>query len=171
MCTGSIGGATRDPPIARATSLTTPRLFRIMVVQMLASVYSSSALSRTSRSFFPTFLFLRAIVVLCILIVFDSATPHWEAVSVLTRYSPAHQPKRALVHLTAAMVAGLALDLSAWLCVSTVLLWRFLRAERKDGPSDLSLYRDRRCIDSRESGVNWPPAQAVLCCGVSLPRS
>ena len=32
MCMGSIGGATRGPPIARATSPTTPRLSRIIIV-------------------------------------------------------------------------------------------------------------------------------------------
>ena len=58
MCTGSIGRATRYPPIiARATSPTTPRLRRTMIGQMLASVYSSSSLSRASRSIFPSFLF------------------------------------------------------------------------------------------------------------------
>ena len=57
MCTGFIGGATSDPPIARATSPTTPRLSRITVVQMLASVYSGSSLCRASRSFFPSFSF------------------------------------------------------------------------------------------------------------------
>ena len=57
MCTGSISGATSDPPIARATSPTTPRLSRLTVVQMLASVYSSSSLSRASRSLFPSFYF------------------------------------------------------------------------------------------------------------------
>ena len=111
-----------------------------------------------------------AVVVPCCVIVSDCATPHTEAVNVLARYSPARRPNRAWVHLTAARVAGRTLALSAKLCATSVLLWGFSCAEWVDGPSDLSLLRYRHCIDSRQSGVIWPSAQAVLCCSASLPR-
>ena len=115
--------------------------------------------------------------------------------SVLTRYSPARRPKRTWYLLTAARATRLALALSATLsamrcaCAPTVdvevgpprtggwglaasaLLWRFLCTERVDGPSDLSLLRDRCCFDSRRSRVIWPSAESGLCCDVSLPRS
>ena len=115
--------------------------------------------------------------------------------SVLTSYSPARRPKRTWYLLTAARVTRLALALSAtpsalrcacaptvdvavgpphaggWGLAASALRWGFLCAERVDGPSDLSLLRDRYCFDSRESAVVWPSAQAVLCRDVSLPRS
>ena len=54
---------------------------------------------------------------------------------------------------------------------SSVLLWGFCCTEWVNGPSDLSLLRERSCFDPRESGVNWPSAQAGLHCSVSLPWS
>ena len=115
---------------------------------------------------------------------------------MLTRYPPTLRPKLTWYLLTAARESLLVLALSATLsvlhcgaCAPTVdvergpshtggwgqtvssLLWGFLGIERVDGPSDLSLLQDRSCLDSRESGVLWPPTQAGLCCDVSLPRS
>ena len=89
---------------------------------------------------------------------------------VLTRYSLARRPKRAWVHLTAVRVAGRTLVLYDKLGVTSVLQWGFLCTEWVDGPPELSLLRYRHFIDSRESGVFWPSAQAVLSCGVSFPR-
>ena len=77
---------------------------------------------------------------------------------------------QAWVHLTAARVAGRTLVLSAKLCPTSVLLWGFLCTEWVDGRPDLSLLEYREYINSRESGVIWPSAQADLCCSVSLPR-
>ena len=113
---------------------------------------------------------------------------------MLTRYPPARRPKRTWYILPAARATRLALALSAtlsalhcacaptmdveiphphtglWSLASSALLWGFLCTERVDGPSDLSLLRDRYCFDSRESGVILPSAQAGLCCDVRLPR-
>ena len=64
---------------------------------------------------FPFSLFLSAIGLPCVLFVFDYATPHKEAVNVLTRYSPAGRPKQTCYLLTAARATQLALALSATL--------------------------------------------------------
>ena len=97
--------------------------------------------------------------------------------SVLTRYSPARQPKRTWYLVTAARATLLTLALSAtlsalhcrcapivdvgvdpshvggWGLVASALPWGFLCTGRVDGPSDLNLMQDRYCFDSRESGV------------------
>lgn len=57
MCAGSVCVATRQPPIARATSPTTPCLSGIIVVQMLAGIKSNYYRSCASRSSFPSFSF------------------------------------------------------------------------------------------------------------------
>ena len=130
---------------------------------------------------FLVIIFLLAIIVQCVLVFFEKATPHIKAVSVLTRYSPTRRPKRTWYLLTA-RATRLALFLSANLsalhcaCAPTVdvergpshtggwgqtvssLLWGFLGIERVDGPSDLSLLQVRPRFDSRKCGLIWPSA-------------
>ena len=113
---------------------------------------------------------------------------------MLTRYSPARRPRRTWYLLTPARATRLAVALSATLsalrcaCAPTVdvevgpphtggwgpaapaLQWEFLFTERVDGPCDLNLPCDRYCFYSREIAVICPPAQAGLCCDMSLPR-
>ena len=137
---------------------------------MLASAYSSSSLSRASRSLFPSFSF--SAYNCCAMLsdrfrLRDSPLGSRErADAILSRALP----KRAWVHLTAARAAGRTLVVSDKLCAMSVLLWGFQCTEWVDGPPDLSLLRYRHGIDSRERGVYWPSAQDVLCCSVSLPR-
>ena len=90
---------------------------------------------------------------------------------MLTRYSPAREPKQAGIHLTEKREAGLSLALSARLCQLTVLMWGFLCAKRVDGRFELIRLLGQNLIDSGKSGVFWPAAQAISCCGVSLLRS
>ena len=53
----STGGATRDPPRALATSPTAPRYCLVEVVQMSASLYSTTCRPRAPRSALPRFRF------------------------------------------------------------------------------------------------------------------
>ena len=101
---------------------------------------------------------------------------------MLTRYSPANRPKRTCYFFTAARLqcAGaptLAVGVTpphtgeGGPTVSSLPRWGFCCTEWVNGPSHLSLQRERSCFDPRESGVIWPSSQAGLDYGVRLPRS
>ena len=57
---------------------------------------------------FEVFLFLRVIVVPCVLFYFDWATHHKEDARVLTRYSPENRPERTCYYLVGARTARTA---------------------------------------------------------------
>ena len=79
MCTGSIGGAIKDPPISRATSPTTPCFYRIMAVQVFAGLCTSVLLFLVSRDLLVQLcLFQRAIAVPCVLCLFVCTSPRRE---------------------------------------------------------------------------------------------
>ena len=153
MCTGSIVGAIKDPSISRATSPTTPCFSRIMTVCKCWLACTAFLLFFVSRGLLVEVCrFERATAVPCVPYFVDCASPHREAVSVLTHHSPARTLvptcKFLVVVLVALLVFAFTAPLSALVCACTplacfLLLWGICYTARVDSRSGLSFLRDR----------------------------